>query len=780
VGLATLGIIVGLPQHAVTDVPRLLLGDGQIEKHAAAEPALEPQAFPYTALASGAAMSVMLYLGSGSRAAAVEVAIYTAKDGNPGSLLTSGADRRPTAGAWNLIDVRSVAIRRGRTYWLALLGIGGKIVYRGSLNRGCSSERSAKAGMRSLPRDWQPGRRLRTCPASAVVLAPPVPSVSAQASGGLPAPGGSTASTTTSSGGSAPYGSGGGGSNGGGGQPVPVEALPSTAPTYTVPPVVSGAAQQSDTLSATTGSWTGSPTGYAYQWQDCTGANACANIASATDADYTVAAGDNGDTVRVIVTASNAIGSTSADSAQTATVTSGGTGSGGGSGLADVVAPYFAAASGQAVVGQVLAVSTGSWSGAPLSFSYQWMDCTTSGGQPPMTGGCSTIGGATSSTYTVAASDVGHSLGVVVTAANASGSSSTSLSGACGMGENNSQGESYTAPPPAEPAGCSPISAVVGTSPSGEKFCSNSFVTCGYPDPLTGDVGVPPGTSLTTVSGSCGCVPSGASWSDGNEALVISGNNVTLKDLYVPGNIEIVGKNDTVTDSVVTTGICGTSCSNPEPIEATSTAQDTEITYDTVYGGENGTVHNASNEPLLINHVYSYGSCTGQLGWGDVWNSYFITDIEIDDQDGEGLCHVEDGYLAGGFESWPSNPWGGTCPGACSSSNDSYTNYQDDVMLNPQGQTAAIFLDNHAFGETGDNNVTINGTFVAGGGYAIYGDNNGDTSSNITITNNRWSNMYYQHGGYYGACVWNDAATTLTGDSWDDTLEPVLTACGGS
>jgi hypothetical protein len=408
------------------------------------------------------------------------------------------------------------------------------------------------------------------------------------------------------------------------------------------------------------------------------------------------------------------------------------------------------------------------------------MDCTTSGGQPPMTGGCSTIGGATSSTYTVAASDVGHSLGVIVTAANASGSSSTSLSGACDVGENNSQGESYTAPPPAEPAGCSPISAVVATSPSGEKFCSNSFVTCGYPDPLTGDVGVPPGTSLTTVSGSCGCVPSGASWSDGDEALVISGNNVTLKDLYVPGNIEITGKNDTVTDSVITTGICGTSCSNPEPIEATSSAQDTEITYDTVYGGDNGTVHNASNEPLLINHVYSYGSCSGQLGWGDVWNSYFITDIEIDDQNGGGLCHVEDGYLAGGFQSWPSNPWGGSCPGACSSSSDSYTNYQDDVMLNPQGQTAAIFLDNHAFGETGDNNVTINGTFVAGGGYAIYGDNNGDTSSNITITNNRWSNMYYQHGGYYGACQLNTSATTMTGDLWDATLDQVTRACAAS
>jgi hypothetical protein len=69
--------------------------------------------------------------------------------------------------------------------------------------------------------------------------------------------------------------------------------------------------------------------------------------------------------------------------------------------------------SGQAIVGQKLSASTGAWSGqAPLTYSYQWQRC-----QP----GCSNVGGATGSSYTLGSQDAGARLRVIVTATNSGG-----------------------------------------------------------------------------------------------------------------------------------------------------------------------------------------------------------------------------------------------------------------------------------------------------------------------------------------------------------------------
>ena len=94
-------------------------------------------------------------------------------------------------------------------------------------------------------------------------------------------------------------------------------------PANTSLPVISGSTVSGQLLSASTGVWTGSPTSYAYEWRRCdaTGAG-CATIAGATGTSYTLVSADIGSTLRVAVTASNAAGSTTAVSAQTAVVTS--------------------------------------------------------------------------------------------------------------------------------------------------------------------------------------------------------------------------------------------------------------------------------------------------------------------------------------------------------------------------------------------------------------------------------------------------------------------------
>src|SRR5207248_68890 len=91
------------------------------------------------------------------------------------------------------------------------------------------------------------------------------------------------------------------------------------APTNTTPPTISGTAQQGQTLTASNGSWTNSPTSFSYQWQRCdtNGAN-CASISGATTASYLLAATDPGSTIIAAVTASNASAPTPANSAPTA------------------------------------------------------------------------------------------------------------------------------------------------------------------------------------------------------------------------------------------------------------------------------------------------------------------------------------------------------------------------------------------------------------------------------------------------------------------------------
>lgn len=88
-----------------------------------------------------------------------------------------------------------------------------------------------------------------------------------------------------------------------------------TAPFNTVAPAVTGTAQVRQTLSCSTGTWSNSPTSYAYQWQFGT-----TNISGATSNTYVVDAAYVGSTIRCIVTATNAGGSISANSNSTSAV----------------------------------------------------------------------------------------------------------------------------------------------------------------------------------------------------------------------------------------------------------------------------------------------------------------------------------------------------------------------------------------------------------------------------------------------------------------------------
>ena len=102
---------------------------------------------------------------------------------------------------------------------------------------------------------------------------------------------------------------------------VAAKAKAQLVPSALTAPTVTGTAQQGQTLTASPGTWSNTPTSYAYQWQSCdgTGAN-CADIAGATASTYAVQTTDVGKTLRVEVTAANGQGTTQVPSAVTAVV----------------------------------------------------------------------------------------------------------------------------------------------------------------------------------------------------------------------------------------------------------------------------------------------------------------------------------------------------------------------------------------------------------------------------------------------------------------------------
>jgi hypothetical protein len=103
-----------------------------------------------------------------------------------------------------------------------------------------------------------------------------------------------------------------------------VVKMPATnTPVNTARPSISGSPIEGQSLTATTGTWTGTSPTFAYQWQRCDTAGAnCANILGATSSTYSPTGLDVGNTLRVIVTATNSIGSGSSISHQTATIRS--------------------------------------------------------------------------------------------------------------------------------------------------------------------------------------------------------------------------------------------------------------------------------------------------------------------------------------------------------------------------------------------------------------------------------------------------------------------------
>jgi hypothetical protein len=185
----------------------------------------------------------------------------------------------------------------------------------------------------------------------------------------------------------------------------PIAAAPGTLPSNTALPEITPPTDEDDlTFTVSTGTWSGSPTGYSYQWLECfSGSFACGAIAGATTATYTAPTDSDSVVLRVVVTARNGNGGTDVVTDQNGF-------------FVPPTAVQLPSIGGSPQVGSTLTADPGLWhgivsptaDGSSFAPSFRWLRCDATGAS------CFTIANATSDTYQATQQDAGHTLRVRV------------------------------------------------------------------------------------------------------------------------------------------------------------------------------------------------------------------------------------------------------------------------------------------------------------------------------------------------------------------------------
>jgi len=230
---------------------------------------------------------------------------------------------------------------------------------------------------------------------------------------------------------------------------LPGQALAKSPPHNTGAPSISTSnglqPMVGSTLIASPGTWTGSPTPtYTYEWYECdSSGDDCADTGVSGNT-YVTGDSDYAETLDVVITATNSVGSSSAMSSvyisqSTPTV---------------ITPPTL---SGGTQVGDTLTATQGSWSGYPAPTVsgdiFVWWDCAPTGGNGT---NCTVNDAATDPnlpTYTLTAADAGYTVQVEVIVDN--GDQESAWSNLSGV---------VTAASPATPSGGSGSDGTSGTS----------------------------------------------------------------------------------------------------------------------------------------------------------------------------------------------------------------------------------------------------------------------------------------------------------------------------
>jgi hypothetical protein len=312
-------------------------------------------------------------------------------------------------------------------------------------------------------------------------------------------------------------------------------------------------------------------------------------------------------------------------------------------------------------------------------------------------------------------------------------------------------------PPTSQSARPSPMPS--GPVPSPTRLakagqCASNPHACGYPD--GSNTGVPEGTSLRRVPQQ---VRSGRGWYwDSAGWIVANKKGAVISGISVDASISVEAPDVTIKDSYVN---CDSQCSFAVIIRDTSTgaaadANDALIENSTITDTSDTTgvgieAENVSNTQVVSDNLSGEG--VGVLftssGGGVVKDSY-IHDLA---------------YCCGYHNEDIQSTAGGNVL------------IEHNTLFNDAQQTAEVRIGQDFGSQT---NVTIEDNLLAGGGYAIYGGDEGDDNvspaTDIRVLDNRLSSLYFSHCGYYGWIVdFNTppgAGDVASGNYWDGSGRP--------
>lgn len=287
--------------------------------------------------------------------------------------------------------------------------------------------------------------------------------------------------------------------------------------------------------------------------------------------------------------------------------------------------------------------------------------------------------------------------------------------------------------------------------PTRSLHCFADPAACGFPAPSTTG---PTGT--LTPSGAIGSTTAGQviSHKDVTGSINVTSNNVTIEDVRVTSTGNCGTTNACGNYAIrIAEGVSGTVIRHVETrTEAGKTCQQD--------------IRNTSGSEVVIEDAYLH-ACDGNLytaGPATLKDSYGIAKIAISED------HIENVYM-----------------------NDTSLRAIHDTLLNPVGQTAVIFGNSNGGFATTDckNNITVEDSLLAGGGYTIYecAHASAKGSSSLTVRNNHFArcttaitnssggghpcvggpdaNGYYPRSGNFGIET-STFSPTWVGNVWDD------------